>query len=556
MRQPEEFGVGDSPADTVTSGVDSLNRSITPGVDSPAKAVTSGGDSLIRSAMPGVDAPAATVMSDGTAAAEAAAPSERRRMLQFAAWQTGSFVISGVLRVLTVGLIARALLPPVFGALQYATSLAFYFYALAEFGLVALGTRRVARDPRSAGRHVADISKAKFFLASVSFLLLSGLARPLAGANWPYVLILGAAVFLGPIQIDWALRGLGRVDIVAIAEVLRSAVHLGAVALLVRTPEHAIRAVVLQVGSLAGVAISLFALLPRQLRRARESAPESSTPQVFGGPSVGTGVLATVLAAAPIAAGDLVASVYGQCDLIALHWLGEPAAVGYYAPGLRMIGPFIQLISFALLAWLPILSGLASQPKKFGEALVELQSLIAWVVVPATALGWLLAPTILRVLFGAEYAAGASSFQLLIVSLGVLAWRAPLSIAFIAAGREWNYLGVICGATVVKVVAATLLIPALGAPGAAAAAIAADVGFALGSSLWIRVVPASRLVRTWVAPLAVAGVGAVAVVLLRPLGLTAVLAGSALTYGGGAALMMRRLRSGNKPRGGADLGVV
>jgi O-antigen/teichoic acid export membrane protein len=151
-------------------------------------------------------------------------------------------------------------------------------------------------------------------------------------------------------------------------------------------------------------------------------------------------------------------------------------------------------------------------------------------MVPAAAAGWLLGPTLVRVFFGAEYEPAGEPFQLLLVSLAVLAWRAPLSMAFIASGREWTYLGVILAVTAVKTAACALLVPLAGTAGAAGAAIVAELAFAAGSVLCLRVVGAGSLVRPLFGPL-LAGVAAAAAFLaVRNTGAGAAWAAALLTY--------------------------
>jgi O-antigen/teichoic acid export membrane protein len=416
--------------------------------------------------------------------------SDRYRLISFAAWQSGSFAVSGALRLVAVGVVGRALQPQTFGALQYATSLYYSFYALSEFGLVALGTRLVAQSPERATIHARVIGRARFVMATAAFVLLAGLSGWIAGPDRTFLILYGLGLFVQAAMLDWALRGLGRVNAVASVEMLRSLGYLFAVLALVRGPEHAVRVIVLQLGSVAASALVL-----RLMLGARRAAAQ--------GHALDEPLASVIRAAAPIAAGDIVASVYGQCDLVALRWLGSAGDVGFYAPGMRMIQPLVQLISVALLGWLPVLTSAFGRSRDaFAALMADLEEALAWALVPATAAGWLLAPRLLQAFFGASYAPGQGSFQVLVAALGVLAWRAPLSVAFIATGREWAYLKVILGATVLKLAAAAALVPRLGPVGAAAAALVGDVGFAIASLLSVQTVAARILVRAVAGPAA------------------------------------------------------
>jgi PST family polysaccharide transporter len=455
--------------------------------------------------------------------------SERHRMISFAAWQTGSFVISGLLRLVAVGLVGRALQPETFGRLQYATSLYFYFCAVAEFGLVALGTRWIAQSPELAANHVRDISRSRLLMATAAYLLLAALAPWAGGSEQLFLVLYGVGLFLQAATLDWALRGLGRVDSVALVEVVRSAVYLASVGGLVSTPEHAVRVIVLQLGTQAAAAAALALLLRPRLRPA---APTQEK------------VLSSLRAAAPIAAGDIVASAYGQCDLVTLRWLGGVGEVGLYAPGLRMIQPFIQLVSVALLAWLPLLSVSAARSREgFARLMEDLLTTLAWLLVASALIGWIAGPVLLDALFGTGYAAGGTSFRLLIVSLGILAWRAPMSIAFIASGREWVYLAVISGSTLVKVIACAVLVRWGGAAGAAAGTVLAEICFAIGSALFLSSASPARLLRTCALPLLAGASAAVVYRLLLDLGTALAAGAAALLYAcAGAVLLRGRVR--------------
>ncbi len=435
---------------------------------------------------------------------------DRRKLFSFAAWLGASFVVSGAVRLIAVGIVGRALGPETFGRLQYATSLYLYFFAFAEFGLVTLGTVRIAREPALARAYGRIIVTALLLMSAASLVVLLCLAPFIAPTESAFLMVYGVGLIVHALSLEWALRGLGRMGAVAVFEVVRSLSYLGAVVLLVSKPDHALRVVFLQVGAAALAAAGLA------LYYKRVTSPVASGSSVAVEPPDPGFARAAIAAAAPIAAGQIVAIFYGQCDLIALRWLASAAAVGYYAPGVRMLLPLNQLVSLALQAWLPVLaSSYSASRERFSALLVELLEGLAWLIIPGGIAGWLMVPWLLELFFGAGYLPGAASFRGLVLAFGVLCIRSPLSMAFLAVSREWHYLGVTSLATVVRTASVMVLVPPLGVEGAALGVLLGELSFFVGSLSFLRVVGSGRLLVAYTGP-AVSGCAAVLSLYLIP----------------------------------------
>lgn len=221
--------------------------------------------------------------------------------------------------------------------------------------------------------------------------------------------------------------------------------------------------------------------------------------------------------AAPLAALGLVQQAYAWADNAFLRaWCG-PEELGRYNAAAR---PFLWLAFFAAFASTSALPWLARAAARaeLGRAAraLALPLALGAALVAGTLLPW--RAELLRLAFGPGFEAGAASLGWLLGALLPIALGASWLTAVIAAGRMRATLAVAVLALAVGLAANALLVPSLGAPGAALARLLTEVAVALGALAVLRRIGAS--------PLANPGR-----FLLAPLGLGLAWAGSQALHG-------------------------
>jgi len=228
----------------------------------------------------------------------------------------------------------------------------------------------------------------------------------------------------------------------------------------------------------------------------------------------------------------IVYQIYNRSDVLLLTWLGSWRDVGLYSTGLRLVDIARTLPAAYSRALYPILSRLYGQ--RAGEfAAVAQQSVRQCVlmVTPVTVLMSGLAPLVVTRLYGPDAAEGAATLAILSWSLIPLAVGCVLTQVLLAAGRQAIDLRMNVVNAVVCILANALLIPRLGATGAAIAMLGSISIFAALQYAWLRRHAFDPEILQYLAKVVAATVGSAVVMagLLKTNAFAAIMAGLA-TY--------------------------
>jgi len=187
----------------------------------------------------------------------------------------------------------------------------------------------------------------------------------------------------------------------------------------------------------------------------------------------------------------LVLTLSSSLNLILLSWLAGDLATGFYAAALRLTGSFDFLPEAFTGAFLPVISRQAREnwPGFISVCQHYLKYLAILGFGLASALAGL-APGIIALIFGPAFQPAAPVLGLLAVALALEFLNLALTNTLIALNAEGQILGNFALVLVVNLSANLLLIPIWQAPGAAWAAVLAEV---LVLALQLRTMGLSRL---------------------------------------------------------------
>ena len=162
-------------------------------------------------------------------------------------------------------------------------------------------------------------------------------------------------------------------------------------------------------------------------------------------------------------------------DLIILRYLAGEAAAGQYAAAYVLISFCANLMVAYSHTVLPALA--QDGPPTAGTAATYASALVTACVLtmPVAIGGALIAPLIVQLVFGAEYAPGATALGLLVLAVPIGALREVAVAALIARRQEPALLRVNIVAVVANVSLIAALVPRFGLAGAAAATVASEV---------------------------------------------------------------------------------
>lgn len=160
-----------------------------------------------------------------------------RLTLNFAALAAGQ-AAAGVLALAALTTLAARLEPEGFGRTCFAEAVLTYFILVANMGLDTLGVREVARQPGMAGEYVRRIGSLRLGLAMFGCLVLvvAALVLPVDGTTQRLILLYSLALLPLGISLEWLFQGMQRMQYCGLFLVLREGLFVGLVYAFVRGP--------------------------------------------------------------------------------------------------------------------------------------------------------------------------------------------------------------------------------------------------------------------------------------------------------------------------------
>ena len=409
----------------------------------------------------------------------------------------GAEIVGRVVAFAATVYAARVLGAEAYGVVGFATAVMLYFGHLAAFGLDVVGVQLVAED-RGRVTTVAPALLLTRLLFAAGLAVVVG-ALSLAVLPTPDGMVTALfALGLVPIaaNVRWIHVGLERPSVASAARVVGEVTALALLLLLVRGPADVVRVPVAQVaGATLASAMLLWWLRRWNYRLRFRLALDAVRP--------------VVRRAWPLTLYGLLGLVLYNADLIVLRVTHGTIASGYYTAAYTLISFLANLGLAYATSLLPTLSRLGTAD---GGRYALYQTASAHVfaaALPAAVGGYLLAPQIVDVIFGAPYAPSVPALRILIWSVPLSVMRDLPFVALVASAREDRLLRLNATTVACSVVLMAALIPRFGLVGAAVATLCTEVirlviaaGFARSEGY--RFAGVSRYWRVVVASLAMA----------------------------------------------------
>ncbi len=184
---------------------------------------------------------------------------------------------------------------------------------------------------------------------------------------------------------------------------------------------------------------------------------------------------------APIGLGILLSALYFRIDLFLLQrWSGD-AAVGVYNAMFRLVEALRLFPAAVLAVALPSLARAVDRRR-----LVTIATPMTLAAIVAAAAGWLVAPWLVRALYGAAFVSGVPALRLLLLSLPLMALNYALTHQLIGWHGHRAYAAICAAALAVNLLLNWWWIPAFGMRGAAWSTLWTEVVLTLGCLLALR----------------------------------------------------------------------
>jgi O-antigen/teichoic acid export membrane protein len=189
----------------------------------------------------------------------------------------------------------------------------------------------------------------------------------------------------------------------------------------------------------------------------------------------------TWLDALPLAVAGAASLLMFRIDVLLLQWLRDSETVGVYSAAYRPFEAALLVPVAIMAAGFPRLVRAAAGGPAFRALAWRLAGALLACAVAAGLFGWLAGPPLISFLFGAPYEAAGGLLRILVLALPAIYLNALLTQAIVALRRPWLVAASMATALVANVALNLLLIPQLGATGAAVATVIAETTLLVAS---------------------------------------------------------------------------
>jgi O-antigen/teichoic acid export membrane protein len=392
-----------------------------------------------------------------------------------------SYAASRLLTFVSLVYIARRLGVQPFGQVNFALAIFTYSTLLTHFGLMTFGTREVARHPGQIQGQVTRILSLRMALTLASFLLLLVFTYLVTLDRQLKILIVlfGFSLFPTAALMDWAFKGVERMNVVGVIEIVRAIPYLALILFCVKQPSQALRIPIFYFLSTALAALLGLALFRRDYGFLR--------------PEVDLAFCRRAMRESlPLGFAFMLLQVYYLTDTVVLGFLRGDVYVGWYSAAYKSVAFVLAVGGLFFETTFPVISRYYQQaserlPWLLGSSL-RFTLLLA---IPMAAGGTVLAGPILISLYGPEYRAATIAFQLLIWAVAIELIGLNWGYGLMACDGAKEYMKAVGLGAVLSVALNLALIPKLGLMGAGLARLTSSAVISL--CLWFQFRRVSQL---------------------------------------------------------------
>jgi PST family polysaccharide transporter len=388
----------------------------------------------------------------------------------------GAAILNRALGLATLGWAARHLGPEGYGRVGFGLSITAYASILLSPGLTTWGVRAIAQDRAAAGRLLVIVNGTQVLLSLIGFAgaVIFALTSLTETQEQVIVMLSALMLFTQALSADWVLNGLELARITAGFGVLISLFSTVGLLLWVRGPQDLYHVPLLAFSAAALTLVGAYWVLLRHLHVRLELPTRQQTWTALRA-SMPLGVVAA-----------LVVVLHYANNLIVRGFLGE-RELGVYLSGYRLVELASTVPTILAGAFFPRLARTvvgapdqaAREARLFARVHIVPGMLFAAIMV-------LEPDTIVNVIYGAKYADAVPLVRVMAPALLFNYAICGYTNCLISYGRDRVMLLVVIVSSIVSVGGGLLLVPRLGAFGAAIAISLVDL------SGWLVSLPAYR----------------------------------------------------------------
>ena len=342
--------------------------------------------------------------------------------------------------------IARILGAAGFGNISYA--LAFLNYALlfGNLGLTTIATREIARD-RNNTAMVGDITGLRLILAGAIFILIlaAGLVLPGDPNTRMLVILYGLCVFPFAFYLEFVFQGREEMGVLSLGRIIQYGSYVVALYLFLRNPS---RILAVPMAFFASYVLGACFLLAVFFARGF-TLPIRLINPVFG---------KLLKAAVPVGLATLFYQIPLNLAPIVLGIFHSPALVGNFSAGYKIIIFLLIIERVFYYLFLPIVSRQHKEtPERLPHTFAFFIRVIFSLTLPIALGGIVLAPDIIRLVYGPGYDSAALVLQILLAYFCATPVNTIFGYGLVAMDRERKFLKVIALTSALSLVSIVVL---------------------------------------------------------------------------------------------------
>jgi O-antigen/teichoic acid export membrane protein len=447
------------------------------------------------------------------------------RLAKNSGWQLASYAARAASGLAVIFILARASGPHGLGIYQFALT----FSQMVPFywGLTTLTAREVARTPQDARRWSECGALVTLLIGAAVLALFAGGGRVIGvdPITLDAVVLAGIGLVLDAVSRVWfcVFWAWERMKLESICTAVQETT-LVAGAAAIAVAGGGVRGMLWMYIASRGIGVAIsWMVLTRRL----------------GGPIIPRTSIAfakkILRMATPFAANDTLTLIYGRADAVMLGMIKGPAAVGLYLAATNLVLNFNILARSVNHAIYPRMSRAWTQARervgKLRDAALHGLALIA---IPATVGSLLIAPEILRFLYGSKFDRAILAYRILALAIPVRMLGNTLSLTLSATDRQTRRTVGVLIAAIGNVGLNLYFIPRWSYLGAAMTTLITETALFIAYLAMVREVAGpSRLVRAIAGPTLACVPLTIVVLAMASAPMPAPVAGGALAYGVG-----------------------
>ena len=382
--------------------------------------------------------------------------------------------------------LARVFGPEQYGIFASAGALAIILAFFIQFGLPFLLGREVAANPQEGSKSTIEFLVLQGFNSLLVLIILFPLARALGfqgtGITICYLLVLAEVCRSAKQTIRSVFRGWGyfRTETISVAIERFLVVLLSGVVLFLSKDLVWVVATLVLVRT-----VDILGLLYYLSKKTQIWSPISFE-----------SLWQTLKMAYPFAVSAVLWILYYQIDLLMLKGLAPTEEAGFYSAAYRITEIFSSLprvifsVTFTRFALCQ-----AKEPEKLPKEIHKSAYLLLAGVLPALVVAGLLQTPIVETIYGKAFSPAINSLAFLLPSLGIKMFGTLVEYFFQATRREKFLPPLLLTTVIVNIISNALLIPQMGAMGAAIATLLSEIVLAIAGLILMTRIGYKRVAR-------------------------------------------------------------